>query len=109
MSTYLLAPTSPRELRSDQEELDRQGEMCGPDLWERGLTKAAAEDALDWLEAHGHGGCQVSDVAGKGFLVRDDRGAGSRDPRNGQGQPRWEAPSSFTMRWAGALPGRRWL
>jgi hypothetical protein len=38
-------------------------------LWGTGLTKTGAEAVLDWLEVHGHGGCQVSYVAGEGFTV----------------------------------------
>jgi hypothetical protein len=35
----------------------------------KGLTKAEAEDLLDWLEGHGQSG-QVSYVEGQGFAVR---------------------------------------
>jgi hypothetical protein len=40
-------------------------------VWATGLTKTAAEALLDWLEAHGLGGCQVSYVAGEGFAVTE--------------------------------------
>lgn len=35
-----------------------------------GLTKAEAEDLLDWLEAAGYEGCEVAYVPGEGFRVR---------------------------------------
>jgi hypothetical protein len=35
------------------------------------LTKAAAEEVLDWLQAHGRQGCQVSYVAGEGFTITE--------------------------------------
>jgi hypothetical protein len=41
-------------------------------LWAAGLTKAEAEDLLDWLERHGHRDCQVSHVAGEGFTVTQE-------------------------------------
>lgn len=34
-----------------------------------GLTKVRAEDLLDCLEAQGHTACQVTYVAGDGFLI----------------------------------------
>src|SRR5437868_1339458 len=37
--------------------------------WGTGLTKAQAEDMLDWLEGHGRSG-QVKYVAGEGFTIR---------------------------------------
>jgi hypothetical protein len=33
------------------------------------LSKTAAEDYLDWLEAHGQGDCDVTYVAGEGFTI----------------------------------------
>jgi len=35
------------------------------------LTKAQAEDVLDWLEANGRSPAHLSHVAGQGFLVRE--------------------------------------
>jgi hypothetical protein len=40
------------------------------DQVQRGLTKAEAEQLLDWLEANGHGPAQVSYQDGQGFTVR---------------------------------------
>jgi hypothetical protein len=70
MSPLLLAPTGPPERWSDPEGREQHREAGGQDRWAPGLTKAAAEDALDWLEAHGHRRCQVSYVAGEGFRIR---------------------------------------
>ena len=39
--------------------------------WATGLTKSRAEALLDWLEAHGHSGCQVTYVAAEGFTVTE--------------------------------------
>jgi hypothetical protein len=70
MRTGLLTPTRPGPSRSDPEAHDPEWEVGELDLWGRPLPKAAAEDALDWLEAHGHGHGRVSYVAGQGFRVR---------------------------------------
>ena len=72
MSTQLLEPASPSSFpgmadsRCHAEEPPRHRWM-----WATGLTKTGAETLLDWLEAHGHGGCQVSHVAGEGFTVTE--------------------------------------
>jgi hypothetical protein len=72
MSTQLLAPPSPRmsslapDFLCQAEEPHRQRGM-----WATGLTKTGAEAVLDWLEAHGHGACQVSYVDGEGFTVTE--------------------------------------
>jgi hypothetical protein len=72
MSTQVLTPTSRRvssfkaDSRCQAEELPRQKR-----LWATGLTKARAEATLDWLEAHGHGGCRLSYVEGEGFTVAE--------------------------------------
>ena len=72
MSTELLAPPSPRKSPF------MPGSRCYPEtphrqrqLWATGLTKTGAEAVLDWLEAHGHSACQVSDVADEGFTVTE--------------------------------------
>jgi hypothetical protein len=70
MRTGLLTPTRPGLPRSDPEAHDPEWEVGEPDRWGPPLPKAAAEDALDWLEAHGHGRCWVSYAAGQGFRVR---------------------------------------
>jgi hypothetical protein len=70
MRTGLLTPTRPGLPRSDPEEPDLEREIGKLDRWGPPLPKVAAEDALDWLEAHGHGRCRVSYVAGQGFRVR---------------------------------------
>ena len=69
MSTSLLTVTRPCKPRSDHEEPDPEWEIGELELWGPPLPKAAAEDALDWLEAHGHDCCQVSYVTGEGFRV----------------------------------------
>jgi hypothetical protein len=70
MSTGLLLPARLCIPRSDLEEPDPEEEKREPDRWGPPLPKASAEDALDWLEAHGPGPCRVSYVAGQGFRVR---------------------------------------
>jgi hypothetical protein len=55
------------------------GSRCNPKrrhhrqktTWGTGLTKADAEDVLDWLEAHGHRHCRVRYVTGEGFAVTE--------------------------------------
>src|SRR5271167_2981519 len=71
MNTQLLV--SPSEIfrpdfRHKPEEIERNGRT-----WGAGLTKTAAEDLLDLLEAHGHGQCQLSFVVGDGFMVMEGR------------------------------------
>jgi hypothetical protein len=72
MSTQLLAPSGPsmsplmQDSPSHAKEPHRQRVM-----WATGLTKTEAEAVLDWLEAHGHGDCQVSYVDGEGFTVTE--------------------------------------
>ena len=70
MSISLLTPARPGPPRSDLEEPDPEWENSELDRWGPPLPKAAAEDALDWLEAHGHGRCRVAYAAGQGFRVR---------------------------------------
>jgi hypothetical protein len=74
MSTGLLTPARLCIPRSELEVPDPEWENGDPDLWGPPLPKAAAEDALDWLEAHGHDHSRVSYVVGQGFRVR--RGSG---------------------------------
>jgi hypothetical protein len=70
MNTQLQPPASPRisplqpDSRCHAEEPLRQRRM-----WATSLTKTEAETVLDWLEAQGHGHCQVSYVDGEGFAV----------------------------------------
>jgi hypothetical protein len=56
------APTLPETLRHDP-----AGDFPEPHTWKR-LTKAEAEDVLDWLEAHGLQGELSLEEAG--FVVR---------------------------------------
>jgi hypothetical protein len=54
------------------EQLESSQEMCGdpPEFHVvTGLTKTEAESLLDWLEAAGHGLCQLSYVNGEGFSI----------------------------------------
>jgi len=72
MSTQLLAPASPRKSPVMPDSWPHPEEAQRPRrVWATGLTKTAAEALLDWLEAHGLGGCQVSYVAGEGFAVTE--------------------------------------
>jgi hypothetical protein len=72
MSTSLWEPAGPRK------RTPVPGSTCSPEVPPRqrrllasGLTKAAAEAVLDWLEAYGHRDCQVTYVPGEGFMIAE--------------------------------------
>jgi hypothetical protein len=67
------------------QELRRRAE------WVRGLTKAEAEELLDWLEAHGAAGA-LDYEEGRGFAVRcpglrAEREAGGHSPASHDQEP----------------------
>ncbi len=70
MNTQLVASTRPRgtPLPPDSWCNLAEGDR-GTRVWGTALTKTAAEELLDWLEAHGHDSCPVSCVAGGAFRV----------------------------------------
>jgi hypothetical protein len=70
-----------------------------------GLTRAAAEDLLDWLEAHGCRGRVLLDEGDKGFAVRWREGPEARRRRapcpGGSGaRPPATAREPATLSWA---------
>jgi hypothetical protein len=70
MSTAVLAPSNLRKVsmirdsRCHLEQPHRQRQVLATSL-----SKTAAEDLLDWLEAHGQGDCDVTYVASEGFTI----------------------------------------
>jgi hypothetical protein len=67
MTPQLLAPVGCQEMPDSQSNLVQPYQR----IWAAGLTKIDAEDLLDWLDSHGNNRCQVSYVAGEGFVVTE--------------------------------------